>query len=276
MQNIFSKISLIKNYVLYLAFGVFILYAIIGGILVLANPDVLSDTGKILTPLAILAVSVAVLIDNFRKLNSDSKGAQTLALISLILGPLCVLFLTLMIWEVIPYYEEMDSYGYFYSYYSSTPTVFAKLVTSAVYLEALAFFGSNILAIKENSQKIVSIIKPVAVTFLSCAVLFGILNIFVDFGNDYLASAKMNILSIITWISFIGTSIAAFFISKAAVWDKKEVTSIEKTAQTVHIVSEPLYPEKKTDYDPELAAKYGGDSDMNIQEEATGDHDNAI
>ena len=276
MQNIFSKISSIKNYVLYLAFGVFILYAIIGGILVLANPDILSDTGKILTPLAILAVSVVVLIDNFRKLNSDSKGAQTLALISLILGPLCVLFLTLMIWEVIPYYEEMDSYGYFYSYYSSTPTVFAKLITSAVYLEALAFFGSNILAIKENSQKIVSIIKPVAVTVLSCAVLFGILNIFVDFGNDYLASAKMNILSMITWISFIGTSIAAFFISKAAVWDKKEVTSIEKTAQTVHIVSEPLYPEKKTDYDPELAAKYGGDSDINIQEEATGDHDNAI
>ena len=145
----FTKLISFKNIILSVAVGIFIAYAVIGSIILLANNDALADYAKIVGPLMIFAVAIFIAVDNFHKLNHKNNIVKYLALSSLILGPICVLLLSLMIWGAIPLYESSSKYM---SYYSSGPTVAAKLIFSLTYLAVFAFLGSNALAIKDNNK----------------------------------------------------------------------------------------------------------------------------
>ena len=149
-----------------------------------------------------------------------------------------------------------------------------------VYIEALFFLGSDVFSIKKNGQKIIDPMKIVAVIFLVLGVIIGICNINIDY--DYAALIKMNIIFVITMVSFVGTTVATFLVSKSS------TPAPEKVKPITPAKPEPLYPDKKPDYDQELSAKYNGQpsTEQVIEENLTytqvdyneteGDQNNAV
>lgn len=222
-EQFFTKLNSLKNTILSVAVGIFIAYAVIGSIILLANNDALEDYMKIIGPLMIFAVAIFVAVDNFHKLNHKDDIVKYLALSSLILGPVCVLLLSLMIWGAIPLYESSSRYM---SYYSSGPTIAAKLIFSLTYLVVFAFLGSNALAIKDNN-KIVHFTRFATFIFLTFAVIVNIINIFSS-GSDIYGYLRMVALSGVTWISCIGLGCVTFFISKVISWEEKEPTIVHQ------------------------------------------------
>lgn len=231
-EQFFTKLISLKNTILSVAVGIFIIYAVIGSIVLLANKEALVDYAKIIGPLMIFAIAIFVAVDNFHKLKNDNNVVKYLALSSLILGPVCVLLLSLMIWEVIPFYESSSKYM---SYYSTGPTVAAKLIFSLTYLTVFAFLGSNALAIKDNN-KIVHFMRFATFIFLAFAVIINIINIFSS-SSDIYGYLRLIALSSVTWTSCIGLGCIAFFMSKVNSWEEKEPTVNAISAPAPKIVA---------------------------------------
>lgn len=228
-EQFFTKLISLKNTILSVAVSVFIGYAVIGSIAILANKEALADSAKIIGPLMIFAIAIFIAVDNFHKLKNDNNIVKYLAISSLILGPICVLLLSLMIWEVIPFYESVSSSRYMsMSYYSTGPTVIAKLIFSLTYLTIFAFLGSNALAIKDNN-KIVHFMRFATFIFLAFAVIINIISIFSS-SSDIYGYLRLIALSGITWISCVGLGCITFFMSKINSWEEKE--PIETTVST--------------------------------------------
>ena len=290
-MDIFSKITSPKDKIIISALAVFVL-SVFAGVIFILTQDLewgsSAEIYKVVYSLIILAVAVVILIDNLRKMSSNNKKAKILGFCSLIFGPICLVLGLLLLWEVIPAYNKTpdpDCGFYDITYYSNycydyTPTIFAKLIPTMIYIEALFFLGSDVFSIKKNGQKIIDPMKIVAVIFLVLGVIIGICNINIDY--DYAALIKMNIIFVITMVSFVGTTVATFLVSKSS------TPAPEKVKPITPAKPEPLYPDKKPDYDQELSAKYNGQpsTEQVIEENLTytqvdyneteGDQNNAV
>lgn len=275
-KQIFTKLISLKNIILSVAISIFVIYAVIGSIILLANKEALMDYSKIIGPLMIFAIATFVAVDNFHKFNNDNNIVKYLALASLILGPICVLLLSLMIWEAIPMYESSK-----YIYSTGGPTVAAKLIFSLTYLTVFAFLGSNALAIKDNNR-IVHFMRFATFIFLAFAVIINIINIFSS-DSDIYSYLRMIALSSVTWTSCVGLGCIAFFMSKVTSWEEKETvtkaSSIAPAAQetTASAIDTPSVPAVSTGHVETLSTMENQNTEpqgLSVEPQNTSDNEN--
>lgn len=220
-DDIFSRIIKSKTIILAILSGFFVLYAVIAFIIVFSNEkELYSMIGNIYGPLSLIGVGMVLAVDSFYKMASNHKIVKILGLLTLLLGIIDVLLLTLLFWQIIPIYETgAGSTSYYYT--SLTPSIPYKLIMSLSSIVAFSFLGSIIMNIK-NNHKLLPFLKYTAMGFLACASIISIISNFVSFSGDSLGSMRVVFVQIVSWVSAIALGIAAFYLSKTVTWKGEE------------------------------------------------------
>lgn len=229
-KDFFSKVVSLKTTILTSLVSLFVAYALISIIMLFASGnESLSSVGKIVAPLGIIAVGIILAIDCFYKMSSKETTVKVFAFITLILGVLDIILLTLMIWEIIPMYEVSGRNIYSFL---STPSLAYKIIMSLISITAFTFLGSTVLNIKEN-HKIIHTSKFVTLGFLASASFISVISNFIDFSSDAYSSyssIRMELLQAISWIVAIGLGAALFYLSKTISWKEELNTTPIKPA----------------------------------------------
>ena len=244
-NDIFSKIIALKTVILGALVGLLVIYAIIGIIMIFSSSsDLLYSITKILAPLGIIGVAAVLSVDCFYKMTNSEKIVRMFGLITLILGVLVALFLTLMIWGAIPMYEAATMSGYYSSFYTvSTPTFMYKLTMALLSVTGFTFLGSIVLGVK-NNHNLVKLFKYVATGFLAISSLISVIGNFVDFSQDALGSTRITLLQIVSWITALCLGAAVFYLSKTTSWEEKNSDGTSSGLKT------PIEPIKPAPYEP--------------------------
>ena len=245
-KDFFSKVVSLKTTILTSLVSLFVAYALISIIMLFASGnESLSSVGKIVAPLGIIAVGIILAIDCFYKMSSKETTVKVFAFITLILGVLDIILLTLMIWEIIPMYEVSGRNIYSFL---STPSLAYKIIMSLISITAFTFLGSTVLNIKEN-HKIIHTSKFVTLGFLASASFISVISNFIDFSSDAYSSyssIRMELLQAISWIVAIGLGAALFYLSKTISWKEELNTTPIKPAPKPEpvLIAEHLIKEK--------------------------------
>lgn len=227
-KDIFSKLVASKTVILTIIVCFLVIYAVISSIMIFANSDnVLSSIAQIIAPLGIIGIATVISVDCFYKMASDKTIVKVFSLITLALGIIVVILLTLIIWEIIPAYEK-SGYGYF-SYYS-TPTVAYKLTMALLSIVGFTFLASIVLNTKEN-HKLIHISKYITTGFLAIACLISVIGNFVDFSQDTYGSTRMGLFQAVSWITAIALGATVIYLSKTIDWEARKNKSDELEPQ---------------------------------------------
>lgn len=265
-KDIFSKTLSLKTIILATMIGIFITYAIVGIVISLVTEELDSSLlAKITNPLFVIGIGILVSIDNFRKIASDKPSARILGLITLILGVLSVILLTLLIWGIIPAYDQgYGTYSYVYAY---TPSIAYKLIMSLLIIAIFTFLSSIITNLKDN-KGLVYRLKFITISFLICASIVSIINLWADFSEGgFDSSTRLTISQYVLWIVAVVLGIFTFFLSKSNSWDKKakalETTQTEgplvEESETVSVLVESVPNDNK----PTIELDANTDSQIN-------------
>ncbi|MBR3322355.1 hypothetical protein IKG05_01810 [Candidatus Saccharibacteria bacterium] len=222
----------------FLRIGVYILIGgvILGAILILVGGTEAGEyLGKAMGMFLIFALMMLVSANSFKRLESDRKSVQVMALMGLVMNFVWGILWTLAVWQVfdVMAYKTCFSSS-FYSSYSyqciDGYSVMGKIAMVASYLSVLGFFGSNIMAVKEYDRK--NAILPLKITALVCLIycaLYAIITVLIldsDNSNDLLNS-KMMILAGFAGVVWVVTWIIAAVLAHGA---KKKVDVKTKMA----------------------------------------------
>lgn len=202
-----EKLKPIRSTLLKISIWIFIAGVILGVGLILFGGNgwnMMLSYLRITGTLIIIATSMLIAVNNFKRLESENRFAGTLALIGLICNILCSLLWILLIWEIFPMYNYTPYSSYSFSLiHSYTFPCQLAIVTTA--LASFGFFGSNIALIGvKSSQKIVKPLKITALICLAYECLFGIVNAFI-----YSMDSRAWVLAVFAgFVWFIATIIA--------------------------------------------------------------------
>ena len=140
----------------------------------------------------------------------------------------------LLIWEVIPFYEECSagakiSVGYYkYSVCQLTMTVAAKLFLIALNTAVSCFFISNVLAIEETVKPV----KPLKITALVCELYCAIYYVIVTIVDTPNAlDSRWVMLSALAGFAFLVMAIAALIVSRSG---RKKNEAVETGAASIN------------------------------------------
>ncbi len=221
MSSMFSEktISTIKNIrkgFLWTAVSILIGEVVVGAILIIAQSFSL-EIGKVMGTFALCALVLFIGVDNFTKMERGNKTVQGFALASLILNMVWLLLAILLIWELIPFAECVNTsyYGRMirYSYCSYQITVAARIFLFALNTAISFFFISNVWAIEETVKPV----KPLKITALVCELYCAIYAaiITLTLNADTYIDARWSMLSSLAGFAFIVMALAALAISRS-------------------------------------------------------------
>ncbi len=252
-KDIFSKIASRKNVLLYIITGGLLIFALIGVVMVFTSKNLGMSFSGILYPLFIYGIATIMSIDTFRRLTSDKKTVRVFGLITLILGVLAVILLSLVFWQIIPMYETVSTSPSTASQYDATSvysttssyssysapatyirtTLIYKIVMLLPSIVTFTFGGAVILDIKEN-QKVLRFLKPVSFSLLSLANIIWIITTFIEF-DDLAMQQRVNVLQYLSWAVAIILGITAYYLSRSTAYDLRELSaSSEEKPKTPH------------------------------------------
>lgn len=173
-----EKLKPIRSILLKISVWLFVVAVIFGVGLILFGGNgwnMMLSYLRITGTLIIIAISMLVAANNFKRLESENRFVGALALTSLICNILCSLLWILIIWEILPTWSTSGSL-----YYASPLSVFTQLAIIATSLASFGFLSSNIILIGANSnQKTIKPLKITAIICLAYICLFSIINVFV-------------------------------------------------------------------------------------------------
>ena len=173
-----EKLKPVRSILLKISIWMFIVAVIFGVGLILFGGNgqtMMLSYLRIIGTLIIIATSMLIAVNNFKRLESENRFAGALALTSLICNILCSLLWILIIWEILPVWGTSIS-----SYYTSSLSAFAQLAIIATSLASFGFLSSNIILIgSDSNQKTIKPLKITAIVCLAYICLFSIANVFI-------------------------------------------------------------------------------------------------
>ena len=244
LKDFFSKILSAKTAVLIAMVSFLVIYAVIGIIMLFSSGTaLLSSVAKILAPLGVIGVTTILSIDCFYRMTKSENVVRIFGFVTLILGAIDMILLTLMIWEIIPAYESGTSalYGYYYSYFS-TPTVAYKITMSLLSITGFTFLSSIVFSAKSN-HKLIRTSKYIATGFLAIASLISVGGNFIDFSQDSFGSTRMGLLQAVSWVTAICLGATVVYLSKTISWEERKADAVDELHPTKPTgISQPSQP----------------------------------
>ena len=252
-KDFFQKILSAKTAVLIAMVSFLVIYAVIGVIMLFSSGTaLLSSITQILAPLGIIGAATILSVDCFHKMANDEKIVRIFGFITLILGAVDMILLTLMIWEIIPAYESSTSalYGYYYSFFS-TPSIAYKITMALLSLTGFTFLSSIVFTAK-NNHKLIKTSKYIATGFLAAASLISAVGNFIDSSQSMIDSTRMGLLQAVSWVTAICLGATVVYLSKTISWEERKADAVDgphlHTESTE--MSQPNQPIMNNDFSP--------------------------
>lgn len=216
-ENTISTIKNIRKGFLWTAVIILIGEVVAGAIIILTQAFGI-EMAKIMGTFGLCAITLFLGVNNFTRMEKGNVTIQSFALASLVLNMIWLILAILLIWEVIPFYEECSagakiSVGY-YKYYVCQPTmtIAAKLFLIALNTAVSCFFISNVLAIEETVKPV----KPLKITALVCELYCAIYYVIVTIVDTPNAlDSRWVMLSMLAGFAFLVMAIAALIVSRS-------------------------------------------------------------
>lgn len=232
-ENTISTIKNIRKGFLWTAVIILIGEVVAGAIIILTQAFGI-EMAKIMGTFGLCAITLFLGVNNFTRMEKGNVTIQSFALASLVLNMIWLILAILLIWEVIPFYEECSagakiSVGYYkYSVCQLTMTVAAKLFLIALNTAVSCFFISNVLAIEETVKPV----KPLKITALVCELYCAIYYIIVTIVDTPNAlDSRWVMLSALAGFAFLVMAIAALIVSRSG---RKKNEAVETGAASIN------------------------------------------
>ena len=204
-------------------------WTFIGGVVVAAAMILVGNSSsnevfaKIMGTLFILALMMLISVNNFRRLEEERKDVQAMALVGVFTNIVWALLWILVCWGVFDIWQQVG-------FYKIELSGMGKVTLFVSYLSALAFFGSNIMAIKEFDRQ--KTIRPLKITAMVCLAYEEIFAMITTFTGTL--DQRFGALAGFAGIIWVITAIIALVMSRGA---RKQAGQAEPMMQPAALVS---------------------------------------
>ena len=241
MESIISKANItkiegIRKYVLRVAIWLLVGGVVLGALMILlGGTSSVEIIGKFMGTMFIVALMMAISVNNFKRISSEDGVVQIFALMGLSSNLVWALLWILLCWQ-----PDLGMYCHAstnLSYTVCNNSILMKFALAFSCLSALGLAGSNILVIYEGDKK--NLIRPLKITSVVCAtyefIYFTIMT-FIDYNYSSEFATRLGMLAGFAGFAWVAVVLAALIVSsneknrKEAIAEKREDEEIKKTA----------------------------------------------
>ena len=255
MESIISKANItkiegIRKYVLKVTIWLLVGGVVLGALMILLGGTSSGEIiGKFMGTMFIVALMMAISVNNFKRISSEDGVVQIFALVGLVSNIAWALLWILLCWQ-----PELAQTCISSRSRSAIPmncnsgitncedticgaSILMKFALAFSCLSALGLAGSNILVIYEGDKK--NLIRPLKITSVVCAtyefIYFTIMT-FIDYNYSSEFAIRLGMLAGFAGFAWVAVVLAALIISsneknrKEAIAEKREDEEIKKTA----------------------------------------------